>query len=192
MLNYVVFVLAGVLLSSAPVRCNYAVLELESAGTMWCGFSSEWNTSYSTVTYDSQNFYEVEETEEPLNPVTGIFKVKNTGTYTVTVTAVVGGMLPSKPGDILMEISPVYAQLYLKINGKLMMSDMRGHQNYLVVKPKEVAELAITTFLNKGDIIELQTGHVTSYKLSREAYAHRISKIPGGYLEDITFCVVGH
>ena len=27
-------------------------------------------------------------------------------------------MLPSKPGDILMEISPVYAQLYVKINGK--------------------------------------------------------------------------
>ena len=38
------------------------------------------------------------------------------------MTAVVGGMLPSKPGDILMEISPVYAQLYLKVNGKYILS----------------------------------------------------------------------
>ena len=49
-----IYIFLGALLSTAPVRCNYAVLELESAGTMWCGFSSEWNTSYSTVTYESQ------------------------------------------------------------------------------------------------------------------------------------------
>ena len=47
-----------------------------------------------------------------------MLQAKHTGYHTVTLTAVVGGMLPSKPGDILMEISPVYAQLYVKINGK--------------------------------------------------------------------------
>jgi hypothetical protein len=40
------------------------------------------------------------------------------GFYTVTVTGVVGGMLPPKPGDILMNTSPVYAQIFLTHNGK--------------------------------------------------------------------------
>jgi hypothetical protein len=40
------------------------------------------------------------------------------GFYTVTVTGVVGGMLPPKPGDLLMNTSPVYAQIFINHNGK--------------------------------------------------------------------------
>eukprot|EP00088_Acartia_fossae_P006700 TRINITY_DN13088_c0_g1_i3.p1 TRINITY_DN13088_c0_g1~~TRINITY_DN13088_c0_g1_i3.p1 ORF type:complete len:168 (-),score=33.98 TRINITY_DN13088_c0_g1_i3:136-639(-) len=160
--------------------------------SMWCAYTPEWNNSYSTITYQTQNFYESNEIDEPMNLMTGIFQAKTSGYYTVTVTAVVGGMLPSKPGDILMEISPVYAQLYVKVNGKLMMNNEKGHLSYLIVKPNVVGELELTLHLSAGDTVQLQTGHVTSYKLSREAYNHRITSIPGGYLEDITFCLVNH
>jgi hypothetical protein len=40
------------------------------------------------------------------------------GFYTVTVTGVVGGMLPPKPGDLLMNTSPVYAQIFINHNGE--------------------------------------------------------------------------
>jgi hypothetical protein len=40
------------------------------------------------------------------------------GFYTVTVTGVVGGMLPPKPGDLLMNTSPVYAQIFINHNGQ--------------------------------------------------------------------------
>ena len=40
------------------------------------------------------------------------------GMYTISVTAVVGGMLPPKPGDLLMNTSPVYGQIFLKHNGQ--------------------------------------------------------------------------
>jgi hypothetical protein len=36
----------------------------------------------------------------------------------VTVTGVVGGMLPPKPGDILMNTSPVYGQIFLNYVGQ--------------------------------------------------------------------------
>ena len=45
-------------------------------------------------------------------------------------------------------------------------------------------------YLDIGDQIELETGHVTKYKFSREAYNHRVMKIPGGHLEDITLCII--
>jgi ABC-type siderophore export system fused ATPase/permease subunit len=44
--------------------------------------------------------------------------VPDSGSYTVTVTGVVGGMLPPKPGDILMNTSPVYGQIFLNYAGQ--------------------------------------------------------------------------
>ena len=50
----------------------------------------------------------------------------------------------------------------------------------------------VSVDLRAGDTLELQAGHVTKSKYSREAYNHKTSSIPGGFLEDITFCVISH
>ncbi len=47
-------------------------------------------------------------------------------------------------------------------------------------------------YLGGGDRLSLLAGHVTSRKYSREAYNHRITALPGGFLEDVTFCVISH
>ena len=47
-------------------------------------------------------------------------------------------------------------------------------------------------YLGLGDTLSLETGHVTRSKYSREAYNHKITSIPGGYLEDISFCIISH
>ena len=47
-------------------------------------------------------------------------------------------------------------------------------------------------YLDTGDTLALQAGHVTNRKYSREAYNHRRSALPGGFLEDVTFCVISH
>ena len=33
-------------------------------------------------------------------------------------------------------------------------------------------------------------GHVTTEKASRDVYAKKTMRIPGGYLEDVSFCVI--
>jgi hypothetical protein len=47
-------------------------------------------------------------------------------------------------------------------------------------------------YLGGGDRLSLLAGHVTSRKYSREAYNHRITALPGGFLEDVTFCIISH
>jgi hypothetical protein len=46
--------------------------------------------------------------------------------------------------------------------------------------------------LNYGDKLWLRSGHVTSRKYSREAYNHRVTELPGGFLEDVTLCIISH
>merc|ERR1719150_2767766 len=87
-----------------------------------------------------------------------------------SLTAGVGGMLPPKPGDLLLMTSKVYGQLFIKHNG-LVLPD---------------------SYLASGDVLELFTGHVTSSKISRDAYGRHSNRIPGGFLEDITLCLVKH
>jgi len=125
------------------------------------------------------------------------FRAPVAGFYTVTVTAVVGGMLPSKPGDLLMNTSPVYAQIFLKHNGVLRLDGSTGEKrieetNYLLVREGHVGDLTSSVYLGQGDTLELYAGHVTSTKFSREAYNHKTMRLPGGYLEDVSFCVISH
>ena len=44
--------------------------------------------------------------------------------------------------------------------------------------------------LQEGDTLELVTGFVTTEKASRDVRGGRARRVPGGWLEDITLCVV--
>lgn len=165
-----------------------------SSGNIWCGYQPEWNRSHSTIPFLSISQENVVATT-PMDKTK--FRAPVAGFYTVTVTAVVGGMLPSKPGDLLMNTSPVYAQIFLKHNGVLRLDGSTGEKrieetNYLLVREGHVGDLTSSVYLGQGDTLELYAGHVTSTKFSREAYNHKTMRLPGGYLEDVSFCVISH
>ena len=124
-----------------------------------------------------------------------------------SLTAGVGGMLPPKPGDLLLMTSKVYGQLFIKHNGRVV------PDSYLLVKEGHVSHVEGHLDLSSGDVLELFTGklitkyyylryhsvfiwkcsgHVTSSKISRDAYGRQTNRIPGGFLEDITLCLVKH
>ena len=63
---------------------------------------------------------------------------------------------------------------------------------YLLVKQGEVGSYEGKILLEVGDTLELFTGFVTTEKASRDVYAKKTMRIPGGYLEDISFCVIRH
>ena len=69
-----------------------------------------------------------------------------------SLTAGVGGMLPSKPGDLLLMTSKVYAQLFIKHNGMVL------PKSYLLVKEGHVSHVEGDIHLNEGDVLELFTG----------------------------------
>ena len=79
---------------------------------------------------------------------------------------------------------------------------------YLLVKQGEVGTYEGKILMEVGDTLELFTGtgfvcessfslssftgHVTTEKASRDVYAKKTMRIPGGYLEDVSFCVIRH
>merc|ERR1711973_12470 len=160
-------------------------------GIQRCGYQNEWRETFSTIPYDvDQGTYGDESQQTWLNATTGKFMTRETERYRVIVTAVVGGMPPPKPGDIRLNTSPVYAQIFLYESSEgTNEAWLTGNDNYLLVKEGEVANLETTVWLSPGVSLELRTGHVTRHKFSREVYNHRVAEIPGGFLEDITFCI---
>ena len=56
---------------------------------------------------------------QPLDTTTGVYQAAERGWVAFTVTATVGGMLPPKPGDLLLIPSPVYGQIFVKHNGRV-------------------------------------------------------------------------
>ena len=83
----------------------------------WCGFRPEWNTSQATINYLDTYQYMSNSLYHPLDTTTGVYHAEERGWYAFTVTATVGGMLPPKPGDLLLIPSPVYGQIFVKHNG---------------------------------------------------------------------------
>merc|ERR1712198_192008 len=169
------------------------LLGVSSISGNWCGYQSEWKAPYTTITYETKGF---DSDGLSFNATTGVFTSPQLYEYMVTVTAVVGGMLPPKPGDLLMTTSPVYAQLFLKITENSHFDESHRRRGvseenaYLLVKEGEVAALKVTMLLNKNDRVHLVAGHVTKSKYSREAYNHKVTNLTGGFLEDVTFCIV--
>ena len=89
-------------------------------GTHVCGYRAEWNASHSTITYMDTFSHLTNQVVGPLDTETGVFTSPERGSFTFTVVATVGGMLPPKPGDLLLIPSPVYGQIFVKHNGKLI------------------------------------------------------------------------
>ena len=69
-----------------------------------------------------------------------------------SLTAGVGGMLPPKPGDLLLMTSKVYGQLFIKHNGRVV------PDSYLLVKEGHVSHVEGNIELSSGDVLELFTG----------------------------------
>ena len=69
-----------------------------------------------------------------------------------SLTAGVGGMLPPKPGDLLLMTSKVYGQLFIKHNGRVV------PDSYLLVKEGHVSHVEGHIDLSGGDVLELFTG----------------------------------
>ena len=65
-----------------------------------CGYAQEWGKSFAKVIYDDKPGTMGQQYESS-------FESDQKQMVVVTVTATVGGMLPSKPGDILLETSKV-------------------------------------------------------------------------------------
>ena len=84
----------------------------------WCGYQPEWRDSFSTITYADQTNLTGDDDLGTMDMETGVFTVAGMGHYYITVTATVGGMLPPKPGDVLLKTSPVYGQIFLKKRGE--------------------------------------------------------------------------
>ena len=94
------------------------------------------------------------------------------------MTATVGGMLPPKPGDLLLIPSPVYGQIFVRHNGRRIwgrlaremlsyfivgMVHVGAHKTmnsfpYLLVKQGEVGNYEGKVMMEKGDTLELFTG----------------------------------
>ena len=151
---------------------------------MVCVHQPEWNASLSTITFAGG------EEEAAINPHTGQFTAEVAGWHHYTVAATVGGMLPPKPGDHLLLPSPTFAQVFLSHNGQVRPTgEEHGSLPYLLVTEDEVAAMEDAVFMEVGDTLELVTGHVTVEKASRNVYARSTEMIPGGFLENISFCV---
>merc|ERR1711990_905664 len=147
-----------------------------SSSNLWCGYTQEWKQSFSTVEMmDQLSLQSVSQ-----------YRAGQGERVRFSLTAGVGGMLPSKPGDLLLMTSKVYGQLFIKHNGRVV------PDSYLLVKEGHVSHVEGHIDLSTGDVLELFTGHVTSSKISRDAYGRQTNRIPGGFLEDITLCLVKH
>ena len=66
----------------------------------WCGYRAEWNTSQAQVLWEGG--------------AGGGWVAARPGPVLVTLTATVGGMLPPKPGDLLLVPSPVRCNTILE------------------------------------------------------------------------------
>ena len=82
----------------------------------------------------------------------GQYRASSSERLHFSLTAGVGGMLPSKPGDLLLNTSKVYGQLYIKHNGVVIPS------TYLLVKEGHVSHVEGELHLKRGDVLELFTG----------------------------------
>ena len=71
---------------------------------------------------------------------------------TLTLTATVGGMLPPKPGDLMLLPSRVFAQMFIRLNGEIV------PESYLLVKEGQVSHKEMQLTLEQGDIVDLFTG----------------------------------
>ena len=77
------------------------------------------NASHTTINYLDTYRYGSNHVHQPLDTATGVYQATERGWVAFTVTATVGGMLPPKPGDLLLIPSPVYGQIFVKHNGRV-------------------------------------------------------------------------
>merc|ERR1719383_788937 len=118
------------------VLVSLLVSLLTVEGVRWCGYQDEWRKGYSTITYRQSQGLTGD--DRSFNFTSGIFTSPQHGRYQVVVSAVVGGMLPPKPGDLLMNTSPVYAQIFLKFNGNIKIDE---EPRFLTVQEGQVSTL---------------------------------------------------
>ena len=83
-----------------------------------------------------------------------------------SLTAGVGGMLPPKPGDLLLMTSKVYGQLFIKHNGRVV------PDSYLLVKEGHVSHVEGHIDLSSGDVLELFTGKFILCKYDKPYYLY--------------------
>ena len=86
------------------------------------------------------------------NLLSGQYRATKGERVQYSLTAGVGGMLPPKPGDLLLMTSKVYGQLFIKHNGMVL------PKSYLLVKEGHVSHVEGDIHLNEGDVLELFTG----------------------------------
>ena len=84
--------------------------------------------------------------------VSGQYRATTGERVQYSLTAGVGGMLPPKPGDLLLMTSKVYGQLFIKHNGRVV------PDSYLLVKEGHVSHVEGHIDLSSGDVLELFTG----------------------------------
>jgi len=161
---------------------SYSMLFQVISGNLWCGYSPEWTSSYSRISFSPEHGYRGinNQTVKHQDEYTAVMKEE----VTLTLTATVGGMLPPKPGDLMLLPSQVFGQMFVRLNGEVV------PDSYLLVKEGQVSHKEMQLTLEQGDTVDLFTGHVTREKISRDAYASNRHVIPGGFLEDVVFCVL--
>ena len=91
----------------------------------------------------------------------------------------------------------------------LLVTEEEVRSNIFIFFPKErdrwsaiqVGSLEDSIVLEEGDTLELVTGHVTTGKasrlskhlpknyLARDVYGRNVEMVPGGFLENISFCI---
>merc|ERR1711990_912944 len=126
-----------------------------SSTNLWCGHCQEWNKSFSTV--DLMSHHNPHNSHN--NPhMFSQYRAAKGERVQYSLTAGVGGMLPPKPGDLLLMTSKVYGQLFIKHNGRVV------PDSYLLVKEGHVSHVEGHIDLSTGDVLELFTGYITSYK----------------------------
>ena len=102
---------------------------------------------------------------------------------TLTLTATVGGMLPPKPGDLMLLPSQVFGQMFVRLNGEVV------PDSYLLVKEGQVSHKAQGAGAGRGfnelhqEVRHRQGdwGHTLDHPPQRPSLALKTSLLGGSY-----------
>ena len=95
---------------------------------------------------------------------------------TLTLTATVGGMLPPKPGDLMLLPSQVFGQMFVRLNGEVV------PDSYLLVKEGQVSHREMQLTLEQGDTVDLFSGDHIIFKMDLLDSQARFQECVGGVL----------